>query len=78
MLEEAMYKRGINVKELSERTGIKYTTLYRMVYDNKVENMRLATILRICLAMKCKIEDIVDDEELIDLIKQYEHDIPNS
>ena len=37
-----------------------------------IDNAKLQTILKICLALSCKIEDIIEDENIIKMLKKEE------
>lgn len=55
-----MYK-GIKRKELSEKTGITETTLYRI--EKGVQNPSIIYALKIAKALNTKVEDIFEIKE---------------
>ncbi len=36
-----------------------------------LSNAKLATLLKLCIAMQCKLEDILPDDETVGLLAQY-------
>lgn len=71
-LQEMRLKRGLSQSQLAEMAGIKFR-----VYQNYEQGVRdiskaqLSTILSICLALDCLVEDIVTDPETLDLLNRY-------
>lgn len=56
---------GLTQKKLSEMTGISHRTIE--AYDEGVRGLETAqfrTAILICHALGCKIEDVIEDEEL--------------
>lgn len=37
-----------------------------------IDNANLETILKLCLVLECKIEDIIESEELLELLHKYQ------
>ncbi len=57
-LDEALDKFGITRYELSKRTGIQYQIIDNY-YKNKVKRYDSFVLDRICDALNCKIDDII-------------------
>lgn len=57
-LRRIMRSRGVNQKLLSESTGIKSPTLSRYMTGHNLPDLRNAS--RICRALDCSIEDLMD------------------
>ena len=63
---------GLSQSQLAKEAGVNVR-----VYQNYEHGIRdiskaqLSTILRICLALKCKIDDIVTDPETLELLQKY-------
>ena len=72
-LQEMRKAKGLSQSQLAEIAGINVRTLqhYEQMSKN-FDHARLDTILRVCLALECKIEDITENQRQIDLIKKYE------
>lgn len=57
-LSEAMGKRRVTQKELSEATGIRQNTINDM-YHNVTDRVSLEYLDRICEALNCELWDII-------------------
>lgn len=65
--------KGLSQSQLAEKANMNVRTLQHYEQGSKVfDHARIDTILRVCLALDCKLEDIIENQEYIDLIKQYE------
>lgn len=58
---------------IAELSGVSF----RMIKDYEqgqrdINGARLSTLLKLCLALRCRLEDIVDDTETLELLRQYE------
>lgn len=72
-LKEMRQAAGLSQSQLAEKTGINVRTLQHYEQGSKVfDHARIDTILKVCLALNCKLKDIVENQEYIDLIKRYE------
>ena len=67
-LKTARLKAGLSQAELSKLANLKIRTLqaYEQGYKN-FDNAKLKTILKVAVACKCKLEDIIEDNEIIEL-----------
>ena len=64
-LKKVRVSRGLSQVELSRVSGIAKQTIQG--YERtRVKNIRFETLCNLCLALNCKITDIVDDKELIE------------
>lgn len=71
-LKEMRQAAGLSQSQLAEKTGINVRTLQHYEQGSKVfDHARIDTILKICLALNCKLEDVVENQEYIDLIRRY-------
>lgn len=62
----------LSQSQLAEKTGINVRTLQHYEQGSKnFDHARIDTILKVCLALNCKLEDIVENQEYIDLIRRY-------
>ena len=58
-LKEVLEQRGITRYELSQRTDIKYPIVDKY-YKNKVVRYDSALLLKMCVALDCGIEDLIE------------------
>lgn len=72
-LKEMRQAAGLSQSQLAEKTGINVRTLQHYEQGSKIfDHARIDTILKVCLALNCKLTDIVENQEYTDLIKRYE------
>ncbi len=65
--------RELTQREVAELSGVSF----RMIKDYEqgqrdINGAKLLTLLKLCLALRCRLEDIVDDTETLELLRQYE------
>ena len=71
-LKEVRQAKGWSQSKLAENTGLNVRTLQHYEQGSKVfDHARLDTILRCAIALDCKIEDLIDNEEYLGLIRMY-------
>ena len=58
-LDKALEQRNISRYELAKRTGIQYQIIDNY-YKNKVKRYDSFVLERICVALDCEIEDILE------------------
>lgn len=64
---------GLSQTQLAEKADMNVRVLQHYEQGSKVfDHARIDKILRVCLALNCKLEDIIENQEYIDLIKRYE------
>ena len=69
-LQKARMKKGYSQKTLSVITGIPPRTI--QCYEQRtrdIDSARLEALCSLCIALDCKIEDIIESEELIEKFK---------
>lgn len=72
-LKEVRLAKGLTQKQLADAVGMNIRTLQHYEQGSKIfDHARLDTLLKICLALECKLADIIENEEYIDLIQKYE------
>lgn len=59
-LWKILIDRGLNKTDLAELTGLSKSTIAKLT---KGENVNTDVLERICIALKCKIEDIIEFKE---------------
>lgn len=66
-------KAGMSQSQLSKATGIQYRTLqYYEQGQMDFDHARMDKIISAALVLKCNIEDLVEDPEMIKMIKSYQ------
>lgn len=72
-LKGVRLEKGLTQKQLAEAANINIRVLQHYEQGTKnFDHARLDTILKICLALDCKLADIIETEEYIDLLHKYE------
>lgn len=70
-LKEMRQSRGLSQSQLAEKTGINVRTIQHYEQGSKnFDHARIDTIIKVCIALNCKLEDIIENQEYIDLIKK--------
>lgn len=65
--------KGLSQSQLAEKANMNVRTLQHYEQGSKIfDHARIDIILRVCLALGCKLEDIIENQEYLDLIKRYE------
>lgn len=71
-LQDARLKRGMTQKQLAEQAGINFRMLQNYEQGVKlIDNARLETILKICLALNCKMGEVIEQDSLLRLLGDY-------
>lgn len=72
-VKEMRQKANLTQVELAEKTDISIRTLQSYEQGAKVfDHARIDTIIKVCLALNCKMTDVIENEEYISLLKEYE------
>lgn len=72
-LQEARKKAGLSQSQLAEKAGINVRTLQHYEQGSKVlDKARIDTILKVCLALRCRVMDVIENEEYIKLLNEYQ------
>ena len=62
---------GLTQPELAEKVGISHRTLQDYEQDRKpLEGARAITVLNMARCLGCTVEDLIDREILLDIIRQ--------
>ena len=70
-LKEMRQSRGLSQSQLAEKTGINIRTLQHYEQGSKnFDHARIDTILRVCIALGCKLDDIIENQEYDELLKK--------
>lgn len=71
-LKERRMKAGMSQSQLAAKSGIKIRVLQHYEQQTKsIDRARIDKIIRLSMALQCKISDILEDKEYIDLYLQY-------
>lgn len=70
-LKELRQVRSLSQSQLAEETGINVRTIQHYEQGSKIfDHARIDTILKVCIALGCQLEDIIENPEYIELIKK--------
>ena len=72
-LKSKRIETGLSQSQLAEKANLNVRTLqhYEQMSKN-FDHARIDTILRVCLALNCKMEDVIENQKYIELIGKYE------
>lgn len=65
---------GFSQSQLAAMTGIKLQVLQQ--YERGARNLngaKLSTLLKLCNALRCKLCDLITDEETLQLLRDYDN-----
>lgn len=72
-LQKMRKAKGLSQSQLAERADLNVRTLQHYEQGSKCfDNANMTTILKVCLALECKMEDIVENKKQIELLNEYE------
>lgn len=72
-LKSMRISRGLSQSKLAAMAGINTRTLQHYEQGSKdFDHAKLSTIFSVCNALECKLSDIINDENFIDMIGKYE------
>lgn len=70
-LKEMRQSRGLSQSQLAEKTGINVRTIQHYEQGSKIfDHARIDTILKICVALSCQLDDIIENPEYLELLKK--------
>lgn len=75
MLKELRFKKGLSQGQLAKACGIPKSTLIK--YENgyaSINSARLDTLLKLCIVLECKLEEIITNSNLVKLLNEYNKD----
>lgn len=63
--------KGLSQSQLAEKAEINVRVLQHYEQGSRdLDHANIGTILRICIALDCKLEDVIEKQEYIDLLKK--------
>ena len=77
-LQELRKGAGLTQKELADKAGMKCKILQQYEIDYRhIDGARLETLISLANALNCQIYELLEDDELKRLMKDYEESIVN-
>lgn len=73
-LQRLRKEAGLSQSQLAKKAGIRVQVLQQ--YEQGVRDLngaKLATLLKLCNTLECRLADIVTDEETLELLKAYDN-----
>lgn len=71
LLKEKRQAAGLSQSKLAEKTGMSVRTLQHYEQGAKdFDHARIDTILKVCLVLNCKLEDIIENQEYVEMLKK--------
>ena len=73
-LKEMRQTKGLSQSQFAKKTGINLRTVQHYEQGSKnFDHARIDTILKTCIALNCKLEDILENPEYVELVKKLPH-----
>ncbi len=71
-LQQVRKERGLSQAALAEKAGLNVRTIQHYEQGSKdLNGARLSTLLKLCKVLNCKLRDILNDPETVELLKEY-------
>ena len=71
-LKKKRMEAGLSQSQLAEKADLNVRVLQHYEQGSKnFDHTRIDKILRVCIALDCKFEDIIENEEYIQLFNDY-------
>lgn len=72
-LKQLRIKAGLSQSQLAEKAGLNVRVLQHYEQGSKnFDHARIDILLKYCLALNCKLSDLIETPEYLDLLKKYE------
>ena len=73
-LKEMRQAKNLSQSQFAEKTGINLRTIQHYEQGSKnFDHARIDTILKTCIVLNCKLEDILENPEYVELVKKLPH-----
>ena len=73
-LKEMRQTKSLSQSQFAEKTGINLRTVQHYEQGSKnFDHARIDTILKTCIVLNCKLEDILENPEYIELVRKLPH-----
>ena len=70
-LKEMRQAKGLSQAQLAEKIELNVRTIQHYEQGSKnFDHARIDTLLKVCIALGCKLEDIIENPEYLELIKK--------
>lgn len=64
---------GLTQAQLAEKTNMNVRTLQHYEQGSKnFDHARIDTIVKVCIALECNFVDVIENEEYLKLLNEYE------
>lgn len=71
-LQAKRKERGLSQSQLAAASGVNLRTLQKYEIGEKdLNGAKLSTLLRLCIALECRLIDILNDPETVRLLETY-------
>lgn len=71
-LQAKRKERGLSQSQLATASGVNIRTLQKYEIGEKdLNGAKLSTLLRLCIALECRLIDILNDSETVQLLETY-------
>ena len=72
-LKQKRMEAGLSQSQLAEKAGLNVRVLQHYEQGSKnFDHARLDTILKVCIVLNCKLKDVIENPDYLDLIQKYE------
>ena len=72
-LKEVRLSKGLTQKQLAEAANINIRVLQHYEQGSKnFDHARIDTILNVCNTLECRLSDIIQSEDILKTVEQYE------
>ena len=72
-LQDVRKASGLSQGTLAQTAGLNLGTITKLEQGQRnINKAELSTLLRLCLALDCRLSDILDDPETLELLRRYE------
>lgn len=73
-LKEVRLSKGLTQAQLAKQADINIRVLQHYEQGSKkFDHARIDKILNVCIALQCKMEDVIEDKNYIKLLKEYDN-----
>jgi transcriptional regulator with XRE-family HTH domain len=74
-LQQLRYGVGLSQSQLATAAELSPRTIQHFESGQRdINGARLSTLLKLCAALRCKLADLVSDDETLELLKQYDNE----
>lgn len=72
-LKEMRTARGLSQSQLAQKAGLNVRVLQHYEQGSKnFDHARIDILLKYCIALDCKLSDVIENPEYLELLKNYE------